>query len=103
MNKIFPCIENKDIFLEIYQKYLSKRLLNHKKLLSLDTEKLMISWMKIHCGTSYTVKLEGMLNDFILSEQIFSLWKESNHPISLKVIIILVINLMSNSSIILLD
>lgn len=85
MNKIFPFIENKDIFLEAYQRHLSKRLLSGKKLLSLDTEKLMISWMKIHCGSSYTVKLEGMLNDFILSEEIFSLWKQSSPLITPKV------------------
>jgi hypothetical protein len=84
MNAIFPLIENKDIFLDTYQRLLSKRLLGKK--LSFETEKLLISWMKLHSGVSYTVKLEGMLNDYLFSEEMLRSWRTSPHPSQLQVI-----------------
>jgi hypothetical protein len=85
MNLIFPLIENKDIFLETYQRLLSKRLLGAKRL-SIDTEKLVISFMKLHSGVSYTVKLEGMVNDSLFSEELFQSWRHSPQASELQVL-----------------
>jgi len=76
MSTVFTNIDNKDIFLEVYRRLLARRLLSGNSI-SLDVEKLVVSQMKIQCGTSYTVKLEGMINDYCLSEDIFRAWTQS--------------------------
>lgn len=85
MNVIFPILENKDIFLDIYQRFLSKRLLSGKRV-SLDTEKLLIALMKLHSGVSYTVKLEGMLNDYYFSEELLTSWRHTRYARELQVL-----------------
>lgn len=57
----------KDVFEAFYRKLLSKRLLASKTA-SNDLEKLMITKLKTECGANYTSKLEGMLQDEIISE-----------------------------------
>lgn len=52
----------KDLFAEIYRNQLAKRLLNGRSA-SNDAEKVMISKLKMQCGTHFTSKMEGMLND----------------------------------------
>jgi hypothetical protein len=84
MNLVFPLIENKDIFLDTYQGLLSKRLLGGKRL-SIDAEKLVIALMKLHSGVSYTVKLEGMLNDYLFSEELHRSWTHSPSASELQV------------------
>ena len=84
MNLGFPLIENKDIFLDTYQRLLSKRLLRGKGI-SIDTEKLAIAFMKLHSGASYTVKLEGMLHDYLFSEELGHSWSNSPHASDLQV------------------
>lgn len=84
MSLIFPILENKDIFLDAYQKKLSKRLLTGKRV-SLDTEKLLISLMKMHSGVSYTIKLEGMVNDYLLSKDLNTSWRCSPYVSELQV------------------
>ncbi len=62
--KIFKIINDKDIFIELYQKYLSNRLLL-KKNIDLDIEKYTITQIKIECGTTSTSKIEKMIKDFM--------------------------------------
>lgn len=62
-------LQDKDIFETYYKKHLCKRLLLNKSQ-SIDVEKQMISRMKIELGNSFTVKLEAMFKDMVLSEEL---------------------------------
>lgn len=60
--QLFSYLTEKDLFAEIYRNQLAKRLLNGRSA-SNDAEKVMISKLKMQCGTHFTSKMEGMLND----------------------------------------
>merc|ERR1740139_1413014 len=60
--QLFSYLTDKDLFAEIYRNQLAKRLLNQRSA-SNDAEKLMIMKLKVQCGTHFTSKMEGMLND----------------------------------------
>ena len=75
MKTVFSNVDSKDIFMESYNRLLSKRLLGDKNV-SLDTEKAVVSLMKMQCGTSFTIKAEGMITDYSLAEDIYSKWSE---------------------------
>ncbi|KAL0489730.1 cullin [Acrasis kona] len=66
---LFGYIDDKDMFQEYYRRQLSKRLLvasrsNH------DAERSLIAKLKMRCGASFTSKLEGMIKDKSLSEDL---------------------------------
>jgi len=66
---LFGYISDKDMFQEYYRRQLSKRLLvasrsNH------DAERSLIAKLKMRCGASFTSKLEGMIKDKSLSEDL---------------------------------
>jgi len=67
--KVFVYITDKDMFAEIYRDHLAKRLLN-KRSFSNEAEKNMISKMKMQCGAPFTAKLEGMVIDFNVGEDV---------------------------------
>lgn len=60
--QLFSYLTEKDLFADIYRNQLAKRLLNGRSA-SNDTEKVMISKLKMQCGTHFTSKMEGMLSD----------------------------------------
>ncbi len=60
--QLFSYLTEKDLFAEIYRNQLAKRLLNGRSA-SNDAEKVMISKLKMQCGTHFTSKMEGMLSD----------------------------------------
>jgi len=60
--QLFSYLTEKDLFAEIYRNQLAKRLLNQRSA-SNDAEKVMISKLKMQCGTHFTSKMEGMLSD----------------------------------------
>lgn len=60
--QLFSYLTDKDLFAEIYRNQLAKRLLNQRSK-SDDAEKAMIAKLKMQCGTQFTSKMEGMLND----------------------------------------
>mmetsp|Transcript_22277 Transcript_22277/g.46834 ORF Transcript_22277/g.46834 Transcript_22277/m.46834 type:complete len:742 (-) Transcript_22277:219-2444(-) len=60
--QLFSFLTDKDLFADIYRNQLAKRLLNQRSS-SDDAEKLMIAKLKVQCGTQFTSKMEGMLND----------------------------------------
>jgi cullin 1 len=59
-------MEEKDYYLELYSKYLSKRLLFSKY--DLDKEKEIINYFKRNIGFSATIKIENMIKDIMLHE-----------------------------------
>ncbi|CAE7623510.1 CUL4, partial [Symbiodinium microadriaticum] len=77
MKTIFSNIEAKDYFMDAYIGLLSKRLLGGKSV-SYDTEKAVVAQMKMQCGTSFTIKVEGMIIDHSLAESIYKKWLENS-------------------------
>lgn len=63
--QLFSYLIDKDLFAEIYRNQLAKRLLNQRSQ-SDDHERLMISKLKARCGSQFTGKMEGMLNDLAI-------------------------------------
>jgi cullin 1 len=65
---LFGYISDKDMFQEFYRRQLSKRLLVAKS--NPDAERSLISKLKMRQGASFTSKLEGMIKDKSLSEEL---------------------------------
>ena len=65
----FRFLYAKDIFEAFYRRLLSKRLLAAKTA-STETEKAMVTKLKTECGANYTSKVEGMLQDELVSEEV---------------------------------
>eukprot|EP00536_Pseudo-nitzschia_multiseries_P002771 jgi/Psemu1/251976/estExt_Genewise1Plus.C_380084 len=66
--QLFSYLTDKDVFAEIYRNQLAKRLLSQRST-SEDAEKLMIAKLKMQCGTQFTSKMEGMLNDLAVGSE----------------------------------
>lgn len=66
--QLFSFLTDKDLFAEIYRNQLAKRLLNQRSA-SDDAEKAMIAKLKVQCGTQFTSKMEGMLNDLAVGSE----------------------------------
>jgi len=60
--RLFSYLDDKDMFAQMYRVQLSKRLLNQRSA-SDDMERSMIGKLKLQCGSQFTTKMEGMLND----------------------------------------
>ena len=65
--QLFSYLTEKDMFAEIYKNQLAKRLLNQRSA-SDDMERAMIGKLKMRCGVQFTAKLEGMMNDLSVGE-----------------------------------
>ncbi|CAM9374818.1 unnamed protein product, partial [Heterosigma akashiwo] len=63
--QLFSYLTDKDLFAEIYRTQLAKRLLNQRSA-SDDAERLMIGKLKLRCGSQFTGKMEGMMNDLAI-------------------------------------
>eukprot|EP00312_Isochrysidales_sp_CCMP1244_P042709 CAMPEP_0202751090 /NCGR_PEP_ID=MMETSP1388-20130828/11791_1 /ASSEMBLY_ACC=CAM_ASM_000864 /TAXON_ID=37098 /ORGANISM="Isochrysis sp, Strain CCMP1244" /LENGTH=840 /DNA_ID=CAMNT_0049418703 /DNA_START=402 /DNA_END=2924 /DNA_ORIENTATION=+ len=73
--RLFGYLSDKDIFAEFYKKQLAKRLLLARSS-SDDAERSMIAKLKLRCGAQFTSKLEGMVTDMNLSQDIQSAFAE---------------------------
>jgi len=67
--KLFGYLKDKDMFLAFYREHLSKRLLVTSRL-NLDAERSFIAKLKMRMGMSFTQKLEGMIKDKSISENL---------------------------------
>ena len=74
--ELFEHLEDKDLFAVIYKGQLAKRLLNGLSA-SEDAEKTLISKMKLCCGAQFTAKMEGMITDLALAEDIRTKFEEA--------------------------
>eukprot|EP00611_Tribonema_gayanum_P025330 TRINITY_DN573_c0_g1_i1.p1 TRINITY_DN573_c0_g1~~TRINITY_DN573_c0_g1_i1.p1 ORF type:complete len:748 (-),score=346.79 TRINITY_DN573_c0_g1_i1:64-2307(-) len=63
--QLFSYLTDKDLFAEMYRQQLAKRLLNQRSA-SDDAERLMIGKLKLKCGSQFTSKMEGMMNDLAI-------------------------------------
>jgi cullin-4 len=66
---LFRLLLAKDVFEAFYGKHLAKRLLLQRSA-SDDAERSMLTRLKAECGAQYTSKLEGMIRDQSLSDDI---------------------------------
>lgn len=66
---LFRALNAKDVFEAFYRKDMAKRLLLGKSA-SADLEKAMIQRLRTECGSSFTFKMEGMLKDMDLTEEV---------------------------------
>eukprot|EP00761_Pharyngomonas_kirbyi_P009744 gb/GECH01009762.1/.p1 GENE.gb/GECH01009762.1/~~gb/GECH01009762.1/.p1 ORF type:complete len:757 (+),score=124.82 gb/GECH01009762.1/:1-2271(+) len=73
--KLFNYVGEKDMFQEFYRRQLSRRLLVFSKL-NVDAERSFITKLKMRQGASFTSKLEGMINDKKLSEDLQRQFKD---------------------------
>mmetsp|Transcript_22229 Transcript_22229/g.71840 ORF Transcript_22229/g.71840 Transcript_22229/m.71840 type:complete len:749 (-) Transcript_22229:395-2641(-) len=73
--RLFGYLSDKDIFAEFYKKQLAKRLLLARSS-SDDAERSMIAKLKLRCGAQFTSKLEGMVTDMNLSQDIQSAFSD---------------------------
>lgn len=68
---IFRFVHEKDMFERYYKLHLTRRLL-HGRSVSDDAERGMIAKFKVECGHGYVQKLQGMLNDMRLSQEVLA-------------------------------
>lgn len=68
---IFRFVHEKDLFERYYKLHLTRRLL-HGRSVSDDAERGMIAKLKVECGHGYVQKLQGMLNDMRLSQEVLA-------------------------------
>uniref|UniRef100_A0A914PDS0 Cullin family profile domain-containing protein n=1 Tax=Panagrolaimus davidi TaxID=227884 RepID=A0A914PDS0_9BILA len=73
--KVFKYLSEKDVFEKYYKNHLAKRLLFDKSL-SVDIERSFISSLKDECGINFTQKIEAMLKDIEISNDLISNYKE---------------------------
>ncbi|KIW10830.1 hypothetical protein PV08_10129 [Exophiala spinifera] len=67
-------LANKDIFERYYKRHMAKRLLM-KKSVSREMERLMLSKMKMKIGNQFTQKLEALIRDTELSDNLSAQYK----------------------------
>ncbi|KAJ3271112.1 hypothetical protein HDV01_007049 [Terramyces sp. JEL0728] len=72
---IFRFLQEKDIFERYYKQHLAKRMLQ-SKISSEDSEKILLSKLKLECGYQFTSKLEGMFTDSRLSIELTGAFKQ---------------------------
>ncbi|KAL4810859.1 Cullin [Aspergillus unguis] len=68
-------IKDKDRFEAYYKKHLSRRLLM-KRSMSMDSERHIISKMKMEVGNQFTQRLEAMFRDMTISEDLTGSYKQ---------------------------
>ncbi|KAJ5585506.1 uncharacterized protein N7459_005306 [Penicillium hispanicum] len=68
-------IKDKDLFETYYKKHLSRRLLM-KRSVSMDSERQMISKMKMEVGNQFTQRIEAMFKDMTISEDVTASYKD---------------------------
>ena len=66
--ELFSFLSEKDDFCEIYRNQLAKRLLSDTSS-SEEAEKSLIQKLKMKCGANFTSKLEGMITDLSLANE----------------------------------
>mmetsp|Transcript_3322 Transcript_3322/g.8546 ORF Transcript_3322/g.8546 Transcript_3322/m.8546 type:complete len:790 (-) Transcript_3322:177-2546(-) len=74
--ELFTFLSDKDLFAETYRRRLSKRLLSNR-VLPIHMERVMVSKLKMQQGAPFTAKLEGMINDYSLCQDVERLWRTS--------------------------
>jgi hypothetical protein len=61
---VFDCLGSKNVFMNVYERDLSRRLLGNK-FRDLTQEQLFISLIKEKCGQIFTQSAEGRIDDYV--------------------------------------
>lgn len=77
---LFRYTHAKDMFEEFYKRLFAKRLLLNRSASS-DAEQSMLLKLKEECGAAFTQKLETMLTDIALSEEIMEAYNSSKEKV----------------------
>mmetsp|Transcript_38672 Transcript_38672/g.99291 ORF Transcript_38672/g.99291 Transcript_38672/m.99291 type:complete len:465 (-) Transcript_38672:259-1653(-) len=80
---LFRHLQEKDVFENYYRRHLGRRLMA-KKSASSDLEKSFISKLKKECGVQFSSKLEVMITDMDVSDDVMTKFKESSVEADLK-------------------
>ncbi|KAH3901695.1 uncharacterized protein SCODWIG_00402 [Saccharomycodes ludwigii] len=64
--RLFQLIKDIDSFEKVYKEQLAKRLLQHRS--NIEAEKWVVARIRKDFGGSYTVKMESMIHDILLSQ-----------------------------------
>lgn len=70
---VFRFVHEKDVFERYYKLHLTRRLLQQRTV-SDDAERSMVAKLKVECGHGYVQKMQGMLNDLKLSDDMQAAW-----------------------------
>ena len=73
---LFKYVDDKDVFQKFYTRFLARRLVNFATV-SEECESSMITKLKGTCGAEYTNKLQRMLTDIRLSDEMNVKYKKS--------------------------
>ena len=76
--KLLVCLQDRDVFLRYYTRFLSKRL-HDKTSISDVAEENMISKMKFEWGNGFLYKISNMYQDKSLSESLMKEFKDLSH------------------------
>eukprot|EP00361_Fabrea_salina_P007359 CAMPEP_0202440492 /NCGR_PEP_ID=MMETSP1345-20130828/36726_1 /ASSEMBLY_ACC=CAM_ASM_000843 /TAXON_ID=342563 /ORGANISM="Fabrea Fabrea salina" /LENGTH=737 /DNA_ID=CAMNT_0049055097 /DNA_START=1 /DNA_END=2214 /DNA_ORIENTATION=+ len=76
--KLFLCLNDRDVFIRNYTRYLSKRLLDGTSI-SDEAEEKMISKLKVECGHNIVNKISSMYQDIALSSNLMEEFKGLSH------------------------
>lgn len=68
---VFRFVHEKDVFERYYKLHLTRRLL-HGRSVSDDAERGFVAKLKVECGHGFVQKLQGMLNDMKLSQDVLA-------------------------------
>ncbi|QLL32211.1 hypothetical protein HG536_0C03800 [Torulaspora globosa] len=73
--KLFKLLSEKDLFVNAYKQQMSRRLLQHRSMI--EVERWMVKRIKDELGVFFTSKLDGMLRDIGVSNEISRAFKNS--------------------------
>jgi len=73
---LFKFLSDKDIFEKYYKLHLAKRLLAERSI-SDDVEKSMLTRLRVECGCDFTNKLQRMMGDVNMKDDVSSQFRES--------------------------
>jgi hypothetical protein len=73
---LFKYVDDKDVFQKFYTRFLARRLVNFATV-SEESESNMITKLRETCGAEYTNKLQRMLTDIRLSDEMNTKYKKS--------------------------
>ena len=94
--EILHYVRDKDVFIDYYHDHLAKRLIHYSRTSSssssssssnnsassnnrsaIDDEKMVISRMKLQQGTQFTVKLDGLIHDYLVMDEPYKKYCET--------------------------
>lgn len=81
--KLVRYVGNKDVFSEFCREKISRGLFFNNKMVIENNERSLLSKLRVLCGSQLTFKMEAMVNDFVLNQEMQATFhdisKQQNH------------------------